>query len=105
MAKDPQYLEKLGELATLKNAIACWYHQDGFEVFKSHEEIWRDIRRCHDPESLELLLAQVQTLLSRTDSEINEVWVSQSSFGFYNEADGRAFFVRFAAFLGAPPDV
>lgn len=104
MAEDPRYLEHLGELATLKNAIACWYHQDAFADFKSHEEIWQDIRQSHDSDSLELLLVQAKALLMRADWQIADVWNSQSSFGFTKGADARRFLGCFIEFLSGPVD-
>jgi len=99
MTRDPRHLVGLGELATLKNAIASWYHQDAFIDCGSHEEIWQDIRRSHDQESLRLLIAQIEMLLKQTDGEINAFWGCQSAYGFANETETRGILGQLSKFL------
>jgi hypothetical protein len=41
MSEDPDYLADLGELATLKNAIGGYFHQDAGLDYDSFDDAWR----------------------------------------------------------------
>ena len=44
MRPDPSFLSHLGELATLKNFLGCYYHQDAWEDFDTDAQIWAAYR-------------------------------------------------------------
>jgi hypothetical protein len=68
MDEDPSYLSHLGELGTLKNAIACWFYQGALDGGADLSAVFADIRASHDPGSLALLAAQLRQLLERPES-------------------------------------
>ncbi|NZA26247.1 hypothetical protein H0E84_07595 [Luteimonas sp. SJ-92] len=93
MRNDPAYLASLGELATLKNAIGAWFHQDAYLDFASDEDVWDDMFAGHDSEARQLLMAQIAALLQRSDDAIVGLWNSQAhSHTFASGAEARHFF-------------
>ena len=95
MDEDPSYLSHLGQLATLKNAIACWFYQGALDSGSHLPEIFAEIRASHDPQSLRLLAAQLRQVLASPDSEMESLWAAQSGYGFQNSGGARAFFRLF----------
>ena len=44
MRSDPSYLSHFGKLATLKNFLRSYYHEDAWEDFDTDAEIWAAYR-------------------------------------------------------------
>ena len=102
MNSEPSYLASLGEFATLKNTIGSWYHQDAYLDFESDEEIWQSIWANSDDSERSRLLAQLASLLSRSDSEVLAVWNSESHAHFYTDAaEAREFLGSMLSFFGS----
>lgn len=80
MNLDPSYLSHLGEFGTLKNALSSYFNQDWMCDADSEEGIWRLIVRDSNSEELQRLITQIETLLGRSDDEVQQV--------FYAAADG-----------------
>ena len=102
MDEDPSYLSHLGELATLKNAVACWFYQGALDSGSGLSEIFADIRAEHDPESLRLLAAQLRLVLARPESEMESLWAAQSGYGFLTPGGAREFFRLFLEAVEEP---
>jgi hypothetical protein len=74
---DPQYLKNLhGELATLKNFLGAYFHQDVWDDYSSEEEVWDaymgkpDIEK--NREDIERTIGQIDFLLNtKTPDEIH----------------------------------
>ena len=89
MLKDPDYLLQLGELATLKNAIQCYFHQDAFEIYDGYEALFADMWRNHPDESGDLLREQLQAVLAYGDVELERFWRQNSDWLCASTADTR----------------
>jgi hypothetical protein len=105
MDEDPSYLSHLGELGTLKNAIACWFYQGALDGGADLSAVFADIRASHDPGSLALLAAQLRQLLERPESEMEALWAAQSGYGFLSRGGAREFFRLFLQAVEAPGHV
>jgi len=105
MDKDPSYLSHLGELGTLKSAIACWFYQGALDGGVDMAAVFADIRAGHDQQSLRLLAAQLRHLLERPESEMEALWAAQSDYGFLNRGGAREFFRLFLQAIEAPGHV
>ena len=102
MDQDPGYLNHLGELGTLKNAIACWFYQGALDGGVDLAEFFADIRAGHDAESLNLLTMQLRHLLERPESEMEALWAAQSGYGFLKPGGAAEFFRLFLQAVEAP---
>jgi hypothetical protein len=71
MRPDPSYLSDLGELATLKSFLLCYYHEDAWEDFDTDAEIWVAYRSEAGHEELPRIIEQLQALLARSDDEVH----------------------------------
>jgi hypothetical protein len=71
MSADPSYLSHLGELATLKNFLGCYYHEDAWEDFDTDAEIRAAYRSSASDDELVRLAEQLQLLLARSDEEVH----------------------------------
>ncbi|WIT14315.1 contact-dependent growth inhibition system immunity protein [Paucibacter sediminis] len=92
MKAEPSYLADLGELATLKNAIGGWYHQDAYLDFETDEDIWQSIVEGLGEDGMHRLTAQISELLARKDHEVLELWNANSHcHGFANAHEAREF--------------
>jgi hypothetical protein len=67
---DPPYLRHLGELASLKIAIACHFHQDSGLDYPDDEDRWAAILNESGPAERSLLAAQLRELLFRDDAYV-----------------------------------
>ena len=56
--REPGYLEPLGEMATLKNAVGGHFHQDAGLEHSSYDQAWRAIAAGHRGEDRSRLLSQ-----------------------------------------------
>lgn len=92
MLKDPDYLAEHGELATLKNAIACSFHQDAFAIHGNMDALVRDFWDSHGGESAMLLKAQLQALLQRDNEAIQDLWDKYSDWITSSPDDTRKIF-------------
>lgn len=92
MLKDPDYLSELGELATLKNAIACSFHQDAFDIHGNMDALVRDFWDSHGVDSAALLKTQLQTLLQRDNQAIQSLWDKYSDWITGSSKDTRKIF-------------
>jgi hypothetical protein len=88
MHPDPPYLNHLGELATLKNFLGRYYHEDAWKDFGTDAEIWAAYRGVASQDELARLVEQLQSLLARPDDHVHTF--------FRANADGLYFM--------APPD-
>lgn len=89
---DPPYLRHLGELATLKNSIACHFHQDSGLDYPSDDDRWAAILQDSGPAERSLLAAQLGELLSRDDSFVMQFWRKYSDYYcFETAAEVRAY--------------
>jgi hypothetical protein len=70
MQSDPTYLSHLGELATLKNTLSCYFHQDWQCDANTEEEVWRQIIDESSRDEMLRLVEQIGFLLSRSDEEV-----------------------------------
>src|SRR5947208_1641154 len=70
MAKDPTYLRHLGAFATLRNFLGGHYYQTVWEDFSSDEELWHDYAQRTDPQTIDRLLEQTETLLKQPPEAI-----------------------------------
>jgi len=104
MDSEPSYLASYGELATLKNAIGCWYHQDAYLDFNEDAEIWASMWAGYDGAGQRRLVNQLEQLLSRSDAEVLSVWNAEShAFRFDDGAEAREFLdSMLASFKGQP---
>ena len=101
MDQDPSYLSHLGELATPKNALSCWFYQGALDNGGDLQSMAREIGGSHSPDDRLLLCAQIETLLTRSDEEIIALWDSCTGYTFQSPSDARFFFRLFAEALGA----
>ncbi len=104
MNSEPSYLASLGELATLKNAIGSWYHQDAYLDFNADAEIWTSMWAGYDDAGRRRLLGQLEQLLNRSDAEVLSVWNGEShAFRFDDGPEAREFLESMlASFKGQP---
>ena len=92
MSSEPSYLASLGEVATLRNAIGSWYHQDAYLDFETDSDIWTSIWSGHDAAARERLVSQLRGLLSRDDSAVLNLWNAEAhSHSFTDAAEAREF--------------
>ena len=89
MSKDPDYLAQLGELATLKSAIQCYFHQDAFEIYKEHEALIADLWNGHPGDSGDLLRKQLGVVLAYEDTQLEQFWNQHSEWLCASAADTR----------------
>ena len=92
MLKDPDYLAELGEFATLKNAIACSFHQDALAIHGDMDSIVRDFWDGHGADSAMLLIIQLQTILQRDSETIQALWDQYSDWMITSPEDTRTLF-------------
>ena len=89
---DPPYLRHLGELASLKNTIACHFHQDSGLDYPTDEDRWAAILKESGSAERGLIAAQIRELLSRDDAFVLQFWDEHSGyFCFETAADVRAY--------------
>ena len=89
---DPPYLRHLGELASLKNVIACHFHQDSGLDYRTDEDRWAAILRELNSAERSLIEAQIRELLSRHDDFVLRFWNDHSDyFPFESAAEVRAY--------------
>ena len=100
MLKDPDYLADFGELATLKNAIACSFHQDAFAIHGDMDTIIMDFWGSHGFEAATLLKTQLQTILQQDNEAIQDLWEQYSDWTTGSPEDVR---MVFQALLAAAP--
>lgn len=92
MDSEPAYLASRGELATLKNAIGSWYHQDAYLDFNADTEIWRAVWASSDEAGQRRLVDQLSELLGRSDDEVLTGWNGEShAFRFDDAREAREF--------------
>jgi hypothetical protein len=72
MARDPTYLRHLGALATLRNFLGSCYYQTVWEDFPSDEEVWKDYTKRTDPQTIQRLVEQSETLLKQPPEAIDQ---------------------------------
>jgi len=84
---DPPYLRHLGELATLKNTIACHFHQDSGLDYPNDADRWSAIRQEMGPTERALLAAQIVELLARDDAFVLQFWGKHSGYYCFEKAD------------------
>jgi len=82
-------LAQLGELATLKNAIQCYFHQDASEIYKSQEALIADLWNGHPGESGDLLREQLDVVLAYEDTQLEQFWNQHSQWLCASAADTR----------------
>ena len=100
MRADPDYLSNLGELATLKNTLAAYFHQDWSLDSGSEEEVWREIVRANPQDYLGRLVEQIDALLLRSDDAIQQLFRQYADgLPFETAADGRQFLEVFQIFV------
>lgn len=103
MNTEPSYMSSLGEFATLKNAIGCWYHQDAYLDFNTDEDIWADMLSGHDLEARSRLKNQLSEVLRKPDDEILTLWNSEADcHRFSSGAEARSFLASMLAFFESP---
>jgi hypothetical protein len=72
MRKDESHLSQLGELATLKNFLGCYFHQDFWDDWGTVEEFLANYPDMSTPDERELVCQQIQVLIDRTDEQIEQ---------------------------------
>jgi len=92
MLKDPDCLAEHGEFATLKNAIACSFHQDALAIHGDMDSIVKDFWDGHGNESATLLTIQLQAILQRDNETIQALWDQYSDWMTGSPDDTRALF-------------
>ena len=92
MAKDPDYLSHLGELATLKNAISSSFHQDALVIHENMDAVVRDFWTGYDEGSALLLENQIETALQQGNEVIQELWDRYSDWGTNSPHETRKVF-------------
>ena len=104
MDSEPSYLASHGELATLKNAIGSWYHQDAYLDFSEDVEIWASMWAASDSAGRRRLVSQLEQLLSRSDAEVLSLWNGEShAIRFDDGLEAREFLdSMLASFEGQP---
>lgn len=85
MSEDPDYLSSKGELATLKSAVACYFHQDMQLEFKGPKEAWAACAVGHGGRERTVLLHQIERLMTRTDEEILRFWRDWAVWGAFSD--------------------
>ena len=105
MRPDPSYLSHLGELATLKNFLGCYYHEDAWEDFDTDTEIWAFYRGETQPDELARLAEQLQALLARSDDEVH-IFFREHVGGLYfvEPPDTRAWLQRLLEYVQTPDE-
>ena len=89
---DPPYLRHLGELASLKNVVACHFHQDSGLDYPADEDRWAAILKELGPADRSLIAAQIRELLSRDDDFVLRFWDEHSDyFPFETAREVRAY--------------
>lgn len=83
MRKDPSHLINLGELATFKNFLGGYYHQDVWDEFLNHEEVWNFAIEGHSFNSFELLIEQMNEVLTWLPERIHNFIKDNESGGLY----------------------
>jgi hypothetical protein len=73
MTKDPDYLSHLGELATLKNALACSFHQDAFVIHENMDALVRDFWAGYDQQSALLLETQLKSAIKQGNELVQQL--------------------------------
>jgi hypothetical protein len=102
MRKVPAYMASLEELATLKNAIGAWFHQDAYLEFTSDEDTWADIFAGHDSDERQLLIDQLTVLLQQSDDAVSHLWNSEAhSHTFTDGAEARQFLGAMLAYFNS----
>jgi hypothetical protein len=105
MIRDPEYLDHLGELATLKNAIACYFHADAGLEFRDVEAAWKACLRSHGYPERELVVSQIGEVLKLSDHEILVFWRRWADWGFLPDAAAVRAGLERARDLFANPEV
>ena len=72
MAESPIYLKHLGELATFRNFLGGHYYQTVWEDFSSDEEVWSDYAQRTNPQTIQQLVEQIETLLKQPPEAIDQ---------------------------------
>jgi hypothetical protein len=102
MSEDPEYLRDKGELATLKNAVACYFHQDMKFEFSGVDAAWEACALGHSSPSRTLLLSQIHRLIGRSDEEICRFWREWADWGLSSDSSAvRAYLLSGIQIIGA----
>ena len=105
MRPDPSHLSHFGELATLKNFLGCYYHEDAWEDFDTDVEIWAAYRGEARHEDLARLVEQLQTLLTRSNDEVHAFFREHvDGLYFIEPPDTRAWLRRLLEYLQTPDE-
>jgi hypothetical protein len=102
MEQGPSQLNYLGELSTLKNAIACWFYQGALDDDTGLPQLFAEIRAAHDSESSKLLAAQLRRVLEGSTQEMEALWAEYSGYGPLNSGGAEDFFRLFLKMVEAP---
>ena len=95
MLPDPSFLSHLGELATLKHFLGCYYHQDAWEDFHTDAEIWAAYRGEASQDELARITEQLHALLARSDDDVHTFFrANADGLYFVDPPDTRAWLLR-----------
>jgi hypothetical protein len=78
---DPEYLDHLGDLATLKNFIKGSYYQSVWDDYDDDIEIWNDYSDNVSKEGLIILKQQIDFVLDWSPQKIFDFVEEIGSFG------------------------
>jgi hypothetical protein len=105
MQPDPSHLSHLGELATLKNFLGCYYHQDAWEDFDTDAEIWAAYRNEASEKDLARIIEQLQSLLAGSNDEVHTFFRAHvDGLYFVDPPDTRAWLERLLAYFQTPDE-
>lgn len=104
MSRDPAYLAHPGEFATLKNAIACSFHQDAFVIHNNMDTLVRDFWLDQGAESATLLRYQPQAMLQCGNERMQVLWDQHSDWNTGSSDDTRKIFEALLAAYPRNPD-
>ena len=85
MHPEPDYLRHLGEMATLKNFLGCWYHLDAWDEYRVDEERWRAFRESTSAEELVRLGEQIECLVARETDELHHFIRTNADALYFDE--------------------
>jgi hypothetical protein len=91
------------ELATFRNCLGGHYYQTVWEDFSSDEEVWNDYAQRTNPQTIQQLVEQIETLLKQPPEAIDQFLADAigTSGGLYfeNPQEAVAWLHRFRIYM------
>lgn len=90
-------------MATLKNFLSGWYHQDAWDEYRIDKQRWCAFQRAASSEELARLREQVEALSARSTDEIHHFIQSNADALYFEQSQmSREWLEDFRSWLREP---